>query len=89
MKFTIRAEEMQSVPTDKGEWKSRRLTLLSSTDELAEQFVEMNLHESHPPIGVGKVVEVRVRKVTGVFQGNARILGDIKTVDGKAVDQGK
>jgi hypothetical protein len=87
MKFVIRAEEMQSVPTNNGEWKSRRLTLLSSTDELAEQFVEMNLHESHPPIGVGKTVEIRMRKVTAVFQGNARILGDIKTVDGKPIEQ--
>jgi hypothetical protein len=58
-------------------WKVRRLTLLGSGQELTEQFVELDLPDSHPPVGVGKQIEVRVRKVLSVFMGNARIMGDI------------
>jgi hypothetical protein len=77
MQFTVRADEQQTRQTEKGEWKVRRLTLLGSGQELTEQFVELDLPDSHPPVGVGKQIEVRVRKVLSVFMGNARIMGDI------------
>lgn len=77
MKFMVRGEELTSVKTDKGDWKSRRLTLLG-VDELQEQFCEMNLPADHAEVGVGKTVDIRVRKVLQIYQGNARLLGDLK-----------
>jgi hypothetical protein len=79
MKFTVKGEELTSIKTDKGDWKSRRLTLLG-VDEMAEQFCEVNLPADSAEVGVGKMIEVRVRKVLSIYQGNARLLGELKGV---------
>jgi hypothetical protein len=84
MKFTVRADDIVTTPTERGEWKRRQLSLLG-VDELDKQFCELNLHDGHPPVGAGKTVEVKVRKINSVFQGNARIEGDLLSIDGKAV----
>jgi hypothetical protein len=76
MKFSVRGDEIQTRKTDNGDWTVRRLTLLGE-QELTEQFVELDLPEDAKPVGVGKTIEVRVKKVVSIFQGNARIQGQI------------
>ena len=79
MTFTVRSETEGEWPATKarGASKYRRLTLLSNGPELMEQLCELDLNGDHASVKPGTVVEVRVKKVTSVFQGNARLMGEL------------
>ena len=80
LKATVRSEALTVTPTDKGDWKRRTVKLLG--DDLPEQFLEISLDESHAPVGVGKTVELRVKRIVGVWQGNVRL--DVEPLQSEA-----
>ena len=84
MQFEVRAEEVANIETEKGVWKPRRLTMLG-TGDFAQQFVEVNLPEDCPQIGVGKKVEVHLTKAMRVYNGTLQVSGELRAVDGKPV----
>lgn len=55
----------------------RRLSMLTASGELAENFFELDLGRDHPPVGAGKQVEVRLTKVIGFFNGVIRVTGEL------------
>lgn len=71
LKASVRSESMVSTPTSKGVWNRRAVKLLS--DDLPDQFLQVDLDESHPPVGVGKSVELRITGVRDVYEGVIRI----------------
>ncbi len=84
MQFEVRSEEVANIETEKGVWKPRRLTMLG-TGDFGQQFVEVNLPEDCPQIGVGKKVEIHLTKAMRVYNGTLQVLGELKTIDGKPV----
>ena len=85
MQFEIRAEEVANIETEKGVWRPRRLTMLG-TGDFGQQFVEVNLPEDCPQIGVGKRVEIHLTKAMRVYNGTLQVLGDLRAIDGKPVN---
>jgi len=79
MRFTVQADEVQTRPSKKGEWKVRRLLLLGADGDLTQQFCELDLPSEHAAIGVGKVINVRVGEIISIFSGRARIRGVIES----------
>ena len=79
MTFTVRSETEGEWPATKtrAASKYRRLTLLSNGPELMDQLCELDLNGDHASVKAGSIVEVRVKKVTSVFQGNARLTGEL------------
>ena len=82
MQFEVRSEEVANIETEKGVWKPRRLTMLG-TGDFAQQFVEVNLPENCPQIGVGKKVDIHLTKAMRVFSGTLQVVGELKSVEGK------
>jgi hypothetical protein len=78
MLFTVRSESEGEWPATKTRAASRfrRLVLLSNGPELMDQLCELDLNGDHASVKPGSVVEVRVKKITSVFQGNARLTGE-------------
>ena len=84
MQFEVRSEEVAKIETEKGVWKPRRLTMLG-TGDFGQQFVEVNLPEDCPQIGVGKKVEIHLTKAMRVYSGTLQVLGELRAIDGKSV----
>ena len=84
MQFEVRSEEVANIETEKGVWKPRRLTRLG-TGDFGQQFVEVNLPEDCPQIGVGKKVDIHLTKAMRVYNGTLQVLGDLRAIDGKPV----
>lgn len=84
MQFEVRSEEVANIETEKGVWRPRRLTMLG-TGDFAQQFVEVNLPEDCPAIGIGKKVEIHLTKAMRVYNGTLQASGELRAVDGKPV----
>jgi hypothetical protein len=82
MQFEVRSEEVANIETEKGVWRPRRLMMLGAGD-FAQQFIEINLPENCPQIGVGKKIDVYLRKAMRLNNGTLQVSGDLKAIDGK------
>jgi hypothetical protein len=82
MQFEVRSEEVANIETEKGVWRPRRLMMLG-TGDFAQQFIEINLPENCPQIGVGKKIDIYLRKAMRLNNGTLQVSGDLKAIDGK------
>ena len=79
MKIKVTSDSVSSSTWDGVERKFREIIGLVQGGDFSGQFVEFQLPEGHPPIGVDKVVEFRVKSVTSLFRGRARLEGSLAT----------
>jgi hypothetical protein len=79
LKIKITSDSLGSSTFDGVERRFREVIGLVQGGDFSGQFVEFQLPESHQPIGVDKLIEFRVKSVTSLFRGRARLEGSMVT----------